>query len=174
MTATTETTAETTTTPKAPARKRGQRQVPATDAQTAKDASVLNGITAPAAKSASKAPARKATPRPKATAKPTAKAEVKPEPKPTAKTDPKPEPEKAKAVRPDVRGAKQDLANRVLLAIADMFDHTDGSEAFRAVMSKEDAMQTVAQWVHHLPTGSTDGRRNWPSSLPRPDRSDWR
>jgi hypothetical protein len=72
------------------------------------------------------------------------------------------------------RDAKQDLARRVAEAIGDMLLHLDGSEMAATIDETERAAITTA-WVHHLPTGNDDeGARWWPSSLPKPDRSDWK
>jgi hypothetical protein len=51
-------------------------------------------------------------------------------------------------------------------------------EAIGKVKLTENEAYVVSQWIHHLPAGTESGvpgtRRWWPSSLPRPDRSDWR
>lgn len=78
----------------------------------------------------------------------------------------------AKAVK---RLAKQDLARRVTQAIAEAITaaQLEGS-ATLAGMTVAEAQRCVSQWTHHLPTGTgEDGKRWWPASLPRPDRSDW-
>lgn len=78
----------------------------------------------------------------------------------------------AKAVK---RLAKQDLARRVTQAIAEAITaaQLEGS-ATLAGMTVAEAQRCVSQWTHHLPTGTGEnGKRWWPASLPRPDRSDW-
>jgi hypothetical protein len=139
-----------------------------------KEATMTTTATAPKSgrRTPAKAPARgtpKATP-----AKVPAKAKTTPA---KAKATPAPAktPPAAKAPKVDKRAAKQDLAQRVLLAISDMLENSDGSETFRADMSVDDAGYTVAQWLHHLPTGrDSSGQREWPGTMPRPDRSDWK
>jgi hypothetical protein len=71
------------------------------------------------------------------------------------KLDPRPTP-------PAKRSAKQDLARRVVEAVANLG------------LSDDDA-KIASQWLHHLPTG-TDGsdKRYWPANMPRPNRSDWK
>ena len=81
------------------------------------------------------------------------------------------QPESAPKV--DKRSAKQDLARHVVLAMADTIISSDGSELFRSAFSADEAAEIASQWLHHLPTGSDDGRRWWPAELPRPTRSDW-
>jgi hypothetical protein len=63
---------------------------------------------------------------------------------------------------PAKRSAKQDLARRVVEAVA-------------ALNLSDDEAKIAAQWLHHLPTG-TDGSdaRYWPANMPRPNRSDWK
>jgi len=73
------------------------------------------------------------------------------------------------------RLAKQDLARRVAQAIAAALTDAqlDGSAVLTG-MTSDEARRCAAQWTHHLPTGtSEDGKRWWPETLPRPDRSDW-
>lgn len=71
--------------------------------------------------------------------------------------------------------AKQDLARRVVLAVSMVFESWDEDGIAAAGMSKADAAQAAANWLHHLPTGTnSDGSRNWPGVLPRPERSDWK
>jgi hypothetical protein len=114
-----------------------------------------------------------------------------PTPKP-AKATPKPEPTAAQPA-PDTsatgttgpvasakpvavrRTAKQALARLVAQAIADSLANVKWRDDILAGMTHEDAAKTVSQWTHHLPTGTDeDGKRWWPATLPRPDRSDWK
>jgi hypothetical protein len=67
------------------------------------------------------------------------------------------------------RAAKRDLARRAAIALGSIIENSDGSEAFLAGMSKEEAAQVLANWIHHLPL---DGEM--PGTLPKPDRSDWK
>jgi hypothetical protein len=46
----------------------------------------------------------------------------------------------------------------------------DGSELALSDMTKAEAAQCVANWIHHVPVT----RATWPKGLPKPDRSDWR
>jgi hypothetical protein len=85
------------------------------------------------------------------------------------KAGPKADPKPAKVADTAKRDAKQALARKVLTAIAGLN------------LSDDDAV-TAAFWVHHLPTGksepgSAEAKRHdrwWPTTLPIPDRSDWR
>ena len=85
-----------------------------------------------------------------------------------AKASPEPAPEPAPA--PVTRSeAKADLARRILLAVEEAMKGTDESDLFRAVLSPEEAAQTVANWMAHLPAGTVEsGARYWPAGLPRP------
>lgn len=69
------------------------------------------------------------------------------------------------------RDAKRELATGAILALAAYFaDLADDSPAL-AGLSRAEAGQTMANWVHHLPAN----RETWAASeLPTPDRSDWR
>lgn len=67
------------------------------------------------------------------------------------------------------RTAKQDLATRVAIALGALLSDLEGSAALEG-MTLEEAGQTLANWIHHLPVD----RSAWPASLPRPDRSNWR
>jgi hypothetical protein len=71
-----------------------------------------------------------------------------------------PAPKAAKAT-PAKSTEKQELARTVVTAIGQLN------------LTKEQKA-IVSQWIHHLPAGSENGKRWWPKSLPRPDRSDWR
>lgn len=103
----------------------------------------------------------------------------------------KPAPAKKQPASPQVNGtassvstepdtsrsaAKQDLGERLVKAIASVISSADGSELFLKGMTRDEAARVAAQWIHHFPTGKTDGKRNWPAEgiMPRPDRSDWR
>jgi hypothetical protein len=82
---------------------------------------------------------------------------------------------KAEPTGPTKSDAKQDLARRLVMAISGVFESADGSEAFLTGMTKAEAAQCAANWVHHFPTGKADdGQRWWGGVLPKPDRSDWR
>jgi hypothetical protein len=75
------------------------------------------------------------------------------------------------------RTAKQDLARRVAQAIAEAIQSSqlEGSAALAGFESLAELQATAVAWVHHLPTGTDEaGKRWWPASAPRPDRSDWR
>jgi hypothetical protein len=140
----------------------------------ARDASVINGrrTAKPAAKpTAPKAPARKpataktatkpanSKPAPKATAtKATAKPATKAEP------ETKPETPAAKASA-EKRAGKQKLARDLVDLVAAKF----------AGYSEEDK-QTVANWLHSLPTGGEGAGhlRYWPANFTRPSQFDWR
>jgi hypothetical protein len=90
-----------------------------------------------------------------------------------SKAPAKPAGAKAKApvaAKTDKRAAKQDLGNRVVLALAAMVASLDGSELALSDMTKAEAAQCVANWIHHVPVT----RATWPTDFPTPDRSDWR
>lgn len=150
---------------------------PAPDAATAKDTSVIAGVTrkpepkAEPAKPATrtrKAPATKTAPKPATRTKPAAKAS----PKPTTRTkpataDPKangkaPEP-KAEANGTSPRETNQALARRLVELAAKEF----------ASSSVEDQTK-VANWLKTLPTGGAGWQRYWPESFARPTTADWR
>jgi hypothetical protein len=71
------------------------------------------------------------------------------------------------------REATQDLARRLVMAATMVFDGSDGSEAWAAGMSREEAEQKIANWLHHLPTGGAGADRFWPEGFTRPSQSDW-
>jgi hypothetical protein len=90
--------------------------------------------------------------------------------KPVVKSEPKPEPASEKSANRSVkREAKQDLATRVALAIAPILKELDGTIVLEG-MTREEAGQNLANWIHHLPVR----RQDWPAELPKPDRSNWR
>jgi hypothetical protein len=73
------------------------------------------------------------------------------------------------AAKPDKRSSKQALARAVVQAAADLFANISTRP------TGEDDAQTMANWLHHLPTGTTEGgQRWWPTTLPKPQRSDWK
>jgi hypothetical protein len=78
----------------------------------------------------------------------------------------------APAAKIDKRIAKQALARHVMDAIAKALESLP--EEVTAAMAPDEAVKIASQWHHHLPTGEVDGKRYWPASMPRPDRSDWR
>ena len=70
------------------------------------------------------------------------------------------------------RDAKRDLARRVMLAVDEVVRTLDDSDAAMA-LGRDEAARTAAQWLHHLPVGA-DWFAESISTLPKPDRSDWR
>lgn len=96
--------------------------------------------------------------------------------KPAAKKE-QPAPAPAPVEQPSKaskQAAKQDLARRAVLALDAMFSNLDPSDAALTGWTKAEAAQCLANWVHHFPTGSENGKRTWPAAtLPKPQRSDW-
>ncbi len=78
------------------------------------------------------------------------------------------EPGSVAAPKPSRNEAKADLARRMVLAVSEVLRTSDESDLFRGAISPEEAAQMAANWMAHLPTGSHDGERWWPGSLPRP------
>jgi hypothetical protein len=70
--------------------------------------------------------------------------------------------------------AKNDLARRLVLAAQAMVANLDESDAALSGLSREEAGQFVANWLHSLPTGGRDGERWWETELPRPATADWK
>lgn len=79
--------------------------------------------------------------------------------------------EEAKVTRSE---AKNDLARRLVLAAQSMVANLDESDAALSGLSREEAGQFVANWLHSLPTGGRDGERWWETELPRPATADWK
>lgn len=71
------------------------------------------------------------------------------------------------------RKQKQDLAYAVLDLVASRLvpacSEADAYYAELEGLDPAEAAQTLANWLHHLPTGG-----NWPTDLPLPTRSEWR
>jgi hypothetical protein len=132
----------------------------------AKVPSVLDGVTAPV-KETAKTKAARALAEATANAKnPFELAAIKAGPLAVGA-----KPKAPKAPKPDVSGAKNDLAARITFAAAEMIRASDESDQFRSVMSIDDALKLASQWLHYLPVGAT-----WPGSgdmLPVPERSEW-
>ena len=135
-------------------------------AQQAADASVLNGVLAPAKP---KAPAVQAPAKPKAPA-------VQAPAKPKALAKPKaPAAPPAAPAKPATAGRmhNQALARALVNALAATFTKANG-------YTPQD-QEKVANWVKHLPTGDPTGKtdgagpnRYWPKGFNRPTQSDWR
>ena len=90
--------------------------------------------------------------------------------KPT-KTQPAP----AKPAKMQASEAKQILTVTSMLAISAYFEQLHEDAAWLEGMSKAEGMRAIAQMIHHLPTGrDAQGKRIWPGTMPRPQRSDWR
>ena len=70
--------------------------------------------------------------------------------------------------------AKNDLARRLVLAAEAMVRNLNDSDAALSGLSREEARQFVANWLHSLPTGGRDGERWWGTDLPRPATADWK
>lgn len=84
---------------------------------------------------------------------------------------PEPGTEPAKVSKSD---AKNDLARRLVLAAEAMVKGLDESDAALSGLSREEAAQFVANWLHSLPTGGRDGARWWGTELPKPATADWK
>lgn len=84
-----------------------------------------------------------------------------------------PEPGSVAAPKPSRNEAKADLARRMILAVAEVIDNSDGSESFRAGMTIEEAAQMAANWMAHLPAGRDGDSPWWPESLPKPTAKRW-
>lgn len=157
-----------------PAAKTGNPQTDRTDAT--REQTVINGVTGTATKrgpkpvTTSRKPGTKAARTPRTTARAPKPGVTKTVPAPKGKTAPAPKTE----VQAAKRDAKQDLARRVIMAASTVIEAADGSEAFMSCMTKAEAAECVAQWIHHLPGGRENGKRWWGGILPRPNRSDWR
>jgi hypothetical protein len=72
------------------------------------------------------------------------------------------------------REAKRDLARRLVMAAGSILESADGSEAFLAGMTKTEAAECLASWLHHIPARNDAGDGWAVGILPVPDRSDWR
>lgn len=69
------------------------------------------------------------------------------------------------------RDAKRELATGAILALAAYFAELPDDSAIFASLTRAEAGQTMANWVHHLPAN----REIWAESdLPTPERSDWK
>jgi hypothetical protein len=143
---------------------------PASDAASAKDASVLSGVTRKPeeSKPAPRKPARgeildakAAAPKP-TPARGSRKAPAKATPKPAdkAKANGKPE---ANGSAPSPRESNQALAVRLINLVAKEF----------AGSSVEDQTK-IANWLKVLPTGGAGWQRYWPEDFARPTTADWR
>jgi cell division septation protein DedD len=141
--------------------------VPATDAQTSKDASVLAGVTRRPEET------KKVTPKP-ATRTRTPKAAPKPATKATgrkapAKATPKPATKAAANGKADANGSvspretNQALAVRLVNLVAAEFGD----------LPVEDQTK-IANWLKVLPTGGAAWQRYWPENFARPTTADWR
>lgn len=164
-------TSTTTKTRPAPARRGAAKPAaaaapaPSRRGATSTDKDLLNGLTGdtkgavgrPAPKPARTPAAKPAT----ATPKPASPAKAKPAAKPAPAATEEPKIGKAES--------KQDLARRVILAIGAEVMASDGSEAWAANLSADEALDLCAQWLHYLPVG-----RTWPEGpVPVPARSEW-
>lgn len=89
------------------------------------------------------------------------------EPKAPAAKDAEP----AKVSKSD---AKNDLARRLVLAAEEMVRNLNESDTALSGMSRKEAAQFVANWLHSLPTGGRDGARWWGTDLPIPATADWK
>jgi DNA-nicking Smr family endonuclease len=130
----------------------------ASDARTAADDHVLDGVR--------KQPEAKAPAKPKS--RTTQDVSL---PEPDGQED-KTSPDKPVAVR---RLAKQDLARRLVEAAQHIFDEEPDGQGYMKGMTQEEAKQQVANWLSPLPTGG-DGPgpdRYWPEEFPRPNTTGW-
>jgi hypothetical protein len=144
----------------------------ATDAEAARNASVINGVTRPAEEKAEDPkPVRRRTRKP---AEPKATAPAKTTTRTTkAKTEapakatgrkPKAAPEPAPAAEAtSARSTNQDLAKRLIDFVAKEFSD-----------SPEDDQKKIANWLKVLPTGGAGWQRYWPEGFARPTTADWR
>ena len=143
------------------------------DNATARDASVLNGVTATTPKRTPSRATRAADKTAKATTpKATAKATA---PKAAPKAEPKAAPAPAPEPKVDMRAAKQEIARIAVQAMADAIQRANGLKktGYLAAFSGDEALQIVSQLSHHFPCGREGDERWWPANLPRPNRSDW-
>ena len=85
-----------------------------------------------------------------------------------------PEMDDPDAVKVSRSDAKNDLARRLVLAAEAMVRNLNDSDAALSGLSREEARQFVANWLHSLPTGGRDGERWWGTDLPRPATADWK
>jgi hypothetical protein len=141
--------------------------VPATDAQTKKDASVIAGVTRkPEETKVTPKPATR-TRTPKVPAKATgrkapAKAAAKPATKAPAKAAANGKAD-ANGSAPSPREGNQALAVRLVNLVAAEFGN----------LSVEDQTK-IANWLKVLPTGGAAWQRYWPENFARPTTADWR
>lgn len=84
------------------------------------------------------------------------------------------EPKDAEPAKVSKSDAKNDLARRLVLAAEEMVRNLNESDTALSGMSRKEAAQFVANWLHSLPTGGRDGARWWGTDLPIPATADWK
>lgn len=81
-----------------------------------------------------------------------------------------------KAAKPDFGWAKNELFRAAVIALDEMVGGLKDEDPILGAMNRAEAARLISQAIHHFATGKDQsGARRWPATtLPKPNRSDWR
>lgn len=81
-----------------------------------------------------------------------------------------------RSTKPDFSAGRNALFSAAVRTLDTMVADLKDDDPILQSMSREDAARLVSQAIHHFATGrDAAGRRIWPATtLPKPNRSDWR